>query len=397
MKVYIKGLNICPHRRKNLLHYKLFLEKNSHEVVPVLADSDTILVWTCGFRKDVIENSIFELLKYRDNYKGKVIAVGCLPDIDRVLLENRFKGIIVPWKKEAKFFEEYFSAPVGSFAACTPVFCENTICPDAAEYRRLNSEADAVFHDQFFKVLISEGCPLECTYCTEKLAYPPFRSVKEDDLVKACRQAVEKNGEKRIMLIADCLGRYGSDISSSLPILIRRLHSACPDTVYAFNNFHPKHFLNFYEDMKQFLSDGWIAHINLPIQSASDKIISAMNRQYTREELDKVFGLFKETNFKFFDTHIIVGFPGETDEDFMETIDFLRQYKPAYALVSKYYDAPTALSYKMKNKIDDETINRRLKLIESAMKELQMVYNIDGAGFMQDRLRRINIEVSKDR
>jgi tRNA A37 methylthiotransferase MiaB len=214
--------------------------------------------------------------------------------------------------------------------------------------------------------------------------------MREDKLVEACRIPVQHQGQHRIILIADCLGKYGSDTGSSLPQLIRRLHSEYPQTVYALQNFHPKNFLDFYEDMKQFLKDGWLAHINLPIQSASDKIISAMNRQYTRKDLDKVFGMLTNINFRTFDTHIIVGFPGETDSDFMETVNFLRKYKPAYALVSKYYDAPGAPASNMENKIDNDTMNRRLKIIEDAMKNTSIVYNIDGADFMQNRFSRIN-------
>jgi len=375
------------------LHYKCFLEKNGHEVIFDPKGADVILVWTCGYRKDVIENSVSELNRYKSEYPGAIIALGCLPDIDRGLLKNAFKGIIVPWKEEVEFFEEYFHAAPGSFTRCSPVFYENEICRDAAEYRRLYPEADVIFADQFFKLLISQGCPYECSYCTERLAFPPYKSVSEDELVEACRIPVEQQGQRRIMLIGDCIGKYGSDIGSSLPRLIRRLHAKHPQTVYALQNFHPRNFLDFYEDMEYFLKEGWIVHINLPIQSASDRVLSAMKRQHTRKDLDRIFELMVSMNFRKFDTHIIVGFPGETESDFMETVDFLKKYRPMYALVSKYYDAPTAVSFKIGNKIDNDTIQRRLELIENVMKKIGAVYNIDGADFMQDRLRRINRQV----
>ena len=392
MKVYIKGLNVCAPRRQNLLHHKNFLEKHGHEIVYDPHESDVILVWTCGYRKDVIENSITQLNRYREEYPGEIIAIGCLPDIDKELLEDKFKGIIVPWKKEGDFLEKYFHTDAGAFAAASPVFYEAAVCSDAAEYRRLHPDSDVIFADQFFKLAISQGCPYECTYCTEKLAFPPFRSVSEDELVEACRIPVQQ-GQNRIMLIADCLGEYGRDIGSSLPQLIRRLRAEYPQTVYALQNFHAKNFLDFYEDYEQFLKDSWLAHINLPIQSASDRVLMAMKRQYTRKDLDKVFGLMASLNFRHFDTHIIVGFPGETDEDFVETLDFLKKYKPTYALVSKYYDPPGAPSSKMSDKIDDHTINRRLELIERTMREIGMVYNIDGSSFYKERFSRINKKV----
>ena len=393
MKVYIKGLNVCAPRRQNLLHHKRFLEKNGHEVVDDPRESEVILVWTCGYREDVIENSIVELNRCESEYPGEIIALGCLPDIDRKLLESRFKGTIIPWKEEGEFFDKYFDAEAGAFTASVPVFHENAVCSDAAEYRRLHPDADVIFADQFFKLVISFGCPYTCAYCTEKLAFPPFRSFSEDELVEACRIPVEQQGQQRIMLIADCLGMYGSDMGSSLPQLIRRLHAEYPQTVYALQNLHPIDFLHFYEDMKQFLQDGWLAHVNLPVQSGSDKVLAAMNRQYTRKDLDRVFGLMQDLNFKYFDTHIVVGFPGETDNDFMETLDFLRQYRPNYALVNKYYDPPGAPSSKMDNKVDDDVVNKRLQIIEDEVKAIGMVYNIDGSDFYRDRLARINRKV----
>lgn len=393
MKVYIKGLNICPLRRQNLLHYRRFLERNAHEVVSDPCGSEVILVWTCGFREDVIENSISELNRHGREYPGEIIALGCLPDIDKKRIRDNFKGTIVPWRGEEKFFEKYFHTGGGSFNASVPVFYENEVCRDAAEYRRLHPDADVIFADQFFKLLISHGCPYECAYCTEKLAFPPYKSVSEDKLIEACRVPVRQQGQSRIMLLADCVGAYGSDIGSSLPQLIRRLHFEYPQTIYVLQNLHPKNFLDIYKDMEQFLKDKWILHVNLPIQSASDKILSAMNRGYTREDLDKIFGLMTNMGFKRFDTHIIVGFPGETEDDFAETVNFLKKYRPTYALVSKYYDAPAALSSKMCNKNDDNTINDRLKYIEGEMKKTGIVYNIDGSGFMQDRFLRINKKI----
>ncbi len=395
MKVYIKGLNICALRRQSLLHYRCFLKSTGHEVVSNPYDSDVILVWTCGYRKDVVDNSISELKRSSREYPGEVISLGCLPDIDRKLLEGSFKGKIIPWKKEGKFLDEYFGAPAGSFDKYSPVYYENAICTDASEYRELHPEEDVIFADQFFKLLISQGCPYNCVYCTEKLAFPPYKSVSEDELVEVCRVPIEQQGQRRIILLGDCLGMYGIDTGSSLPQLIRRLRCEYPQTVYALQNYHPKNFLDFYDDMKQFIEDGWLIHINLPIQSASDRILAAMKRQYNRKDLDKVFGLMIDLNFRAFDTHIIVGFPSETESDFMETIDFLRVYKPAYALVSKYYDAPGAVSSNRDDKIDDETMNKRLKIIEVELKKAGIVHNIDGTGFMQDRFARINNDVKK--
>ncbi|GAI36946.1 unnamed protein product, partial [marine sediment metagenome] len=249
-----------------------------------------VLVWTCGFRGDVVSNSISELNRYSREYPGEVIALGCLPDIDRELIERNFKGRIMPWKGEGELLEEYFQAEAGSYSETNPVFCENAICQNAAEYRRQHPDSDATFWDQFFKLMVNEGCPYNCTYCTERLAFPPFSSVSEERLVDACR--VPPREGNCIVLTGDCLGQYGMDMGSSLPKLIRRLHCEYPETVYVLNDFHPADFLRFYDDIAEFLDRKWITHMVIPIQSASDRILFAMGRGYMKEDLDRVFSLF---------------------------------------------------------------------------------------------------------
>ncbi len=390
MEVHIKGLNICAPRRQNLLHYKCFLERVGHTLVDDPLHAKVVLVWTCGFRDDVIGNSVNELNRSQREYPGEVIALGCLPDINRQLLQSRFDGRIVSWKTEGPFFEEYFGASPGTYDDSWPIFHENCICKDASEHRRLHPDADVIFADQFFKLIVSQGCPYNCSYCTEKLAFPAFQSQPEERLLEACRRAVQEQGQQRIMLIADCLGQYGIDIDSSLPQLIKRLKKTYPQTQYALQNFHPKNFLDFYDDMKRFIEDGWLVHINLPVQSGSDAILKAMRRQYSRSDLDLVFGLMRDLAFNDVDTHIIVGFPGESDADFEATLDLLRRYRPRYALVSKYYDAPTAPSFNLGSKVDAVLMSARLKRIEAELKDAGIIHNIDGASFMQDRLARIN-------
>ncbi len=388
-KVFIKGLNVCPHRRQNLYHYKKFAENAGAEITYKPEEADLILVWTCGFRSDVIENSISELNRYSGEYKGEVIALGCLPDIDRKRLEGGFAGRIVSWRREGDFFDTFFNMPSGSFDAARPVFAEPSLCEDAAEYRRRNPSSDATFADQFLKIMITQGCLFDCSYCTEKLCFPPFRSVKKELLIESCRDLILK-GEKKIILIGDSLGNYGEDIGSSLPDLIRSLADEFEGVSFALQNMHPLSFMKYFGDMVDLIREGYIFHVNLPIQSASDNVLGMMNRGYGRRELEIIFSELRGFGGVTYDTHIIIGFPGESDDDFNDTVDFLKEYKPNYVLISKYYDAPGTGASKLPGKVPAGVVENRLKIVEDAVKELGIIYNIDGAGIMKDRLKRIN-------
>ncbi|NLF24110.1 MAG: radical SAM protein [Deltaproteobacteria bacterium] len=390
MKVFIKGLNVCPHRRQNLLHFQCFIKATDHELTDNPAESDVILAWTCGFRQDVIDNSISQLVELQKTYSAEVIALGCLPDIDRAQLTEKFSGRVIPWKREGPALEAYFQSQPGTYEKSCPILSEEATCVDAAKYREEHPGKDALFADQFFKLMITQGCPYRCSYCTELLAFPPFKSFPIEDLVSKCQGRVGKPGQNSMILIGDCLGQYGRDIGTSLPELIRALKKAFPTVTFALQNYHPIDLIRQFPEIKSFIQDGWIAHLNLPVQSGSDRILKAMQRQYTRADLDRLFGWLRELEFRRYDTHIIVGFPGETDECFQETVDFLRTNKPTYALVSMYYDAPNAQASKLADKVDQATMLQRLDLIETVLVANGILYNLDGKGIMKDRLERIN-------
>lgn len=391
-RIYIKGLNVCPIRRPNLLHYKIFLETNGYTIVDNFKDSDTIIVWTCGFREDSIRNSISELNKYYRDYPDKeIIIMGCLPDIDRDRLEREVGGFIVPWRNEEEFFESYFKSDIISFKEAHPTFCEEPLCKDAAVYRQQNPDKDATFADQFVKLSLGEGCPYKCTYCTERLAFPPFKSEPLDNLLKAYTHLYNFNSSlRKLFFFSDCTGMYGSDLGYSLTDLVESFYTAYPKSTLGFQNFHPKDFIRLREGLEYYIKNKYIFHLNIPIQSASDKILTLMNRGYTKTAIDDLFNHLKKLEFYSFDTHLIIGFPGETYSDFLETMDFIRKHKPTYILCSTYYDTPAAESYKLPNKVNVNTILERARIAKETFEEEDIVYNIDSGDFINNRFSRIN-------
>ncbi len=388
MKVFLKGLNSCTMRRKNVQHYGVFLEKNGHQIVNDPIQADRILFWTCGFRQDVADASLDTLEYFENNRPGSVVALGCLPGILREKISERFSGTIIPWRDEPRMLEELFGRKGFSFTRCEPVFAEHAICSDIETYRHEHPQENVTFHDQFAKLVISEGCPFDCAYCTERLAFPPYRSITLEKIQEATRQLV-KAEQKRIALTADCLGAYGQDFGYSLPVLIRSLHNLEGEMVFALNNLHPIHFLQFREEFEEFIQKGWIEHINLPIQSASDQVLAKMERGYTRVELEEMKDTLNRLGFTAFDTHVIVGFPGETEEDFDQTISFILNLHPRYILLSRYYESPAAQSALLLEKVPLEVVKKRIERGYKQFVQEGIICNYEGGEFGLDRIRRI--------
>lgn len=388
MKVAIKRFNSCVMRRQKLQQYEEVLAEAGHEVVSDHKDSDAVIIWTCAFRNDFKDACLDAVKQVRDEATGKVYAGGCMPDIDPDKLAEIPGVELMVWRDDREFFADKF-CPEEVLDEYWHAHGENRLCEDTAKFREENPTKDATFHDQFVKMVICEGCGYSCAYCSERLAFPPFRSVPPEELEAKCRELVEANPGAGVMLMADSLGQYGMDIETTFPALVRRLMAIKPDLKFAFNNLNPASVIEYYDDFEEFIAQGRIAHLNLPIQSASDSVLKNMNRAYTSEELRKVFELLRKYDMTAFDTHVIVGFPGEKDEDVQKTIDFLLEYKPQYVLASIYMESPAAPSVGLADKVEHEDSVQRIKTIVGVLNDAGVICNSDGSELIKSRFKTL--------
>jgi threonylcarbamoyladenosine tRNA methylthiotransferase MtaB len=384
MKVFLKGLNGCTMRKQKLKSYADFVEANGHSIVSDSDSADKVILWTCGFREDFRETSVLEIDRYHARYPGKLIVAGCLPDISPESMGDS-EEVIAPWKQDNTILETIFGNGFPLVSASN-VFGEENICDDPAAFRKANPGKDVTFHDQFVKLVVSEGCNYECTYCSERLAFPPYRSFHEEELVAKCGQLVEKTGCYDVILLSDSLGEYGCDMGGSLALLMGKLFSIDPRVKIALNNLNPAGFMKFQTDILDFMKAGRIRHLNLPIQSASGKILKLMKRPYTREDIDTVFGILNDTHFTEFDTHIIVGFPGETEADFTETIQFVLRHRPKYVLASGCMVLENMSTAVLPDKVDELTKKRRLNIFDNYMRNAGIICNTDDSKLALERL-----------
>ena len=389
MKVFIKGLNSCGMRRTNVQRYVNFIEANGHELVPHPDCSDVILLWTCAFRGDFRDNSMSEIHRYLNEYSAELIVVGCLPDIDRELLLNEYPGRFIAWRSDEEPMESFFGA--ASRLRDTHIdYGEEPLCDDVEKFKKENPSKDVTFVDQFIKLFVAEGCDFQCTYCAEILAFPPFRSFPVDDLKNACRKLVQKSGSTKVMLLGDCVGDYGKDIGYTLPRLIQSLREDDSRLTFGLQGFNPSNFLSFFDEMERMLRAGDIFHMQLPIQSASDAVLKNMKRAYTRDGLVKIFELLKELNYNAIDTHLLIGFPGETEEDFQTTLDFVLYYKPRYILVSKYMETPAMPAFHFDQKIPQAIQDQRLDEAGTRIRAAGLICNTDDSDISEKRCENMN-------
>lgn len=356
MKVFIEPLNICPMRRVNIFQYREALKRNGHQVVESADESDKVMVWTCAVRQDFHDNSIAVLKKF-EKAGHQVVAAGCLPSINPGLINKEFGGELLHYNNDAAEFKEIFG---GSLDDSPYPVAEAPITMPLRQYRAENPDTKVGNDDQYIKIFISEGCTKECTYCTEVRAFPPYQSYPVDKLVSKSREMIEKTRVKKIALFGDDIGAYGKDNGSNLIELLTALLSIDPDVQISLKQIHPRWWMKYFSDLKKLIDDEKIFQILAPIQSANSRILKAMGRGYSFEDLDDLFESVKCNTKLELETHIIAGFPSETIDEWEDTVRFICQHKFRYVMGNIYMSGPGTLAAKMLDQIDEKEKERRI-------------------------------------
>ncbi len=374
MKVYIRPLNICHMRRVNVFQYKEALKLAGHQIVDSPEDADKILVWTCAFRGDFHDNSTAVLKQFEDK-DYQVVAAGCLPSIDPDFINQQFHGQVIHFNNDDKEFNQVFGCMLKN--TNYPV-AEAPITIRLEEYRLQHPMTKVAWDDQYIKLFISEGCTRRCTYCTEVLAFPPYQSYPPDKIITKAQELVERTGVKKIALFADDLGAYGIDINHSLVKLITRLIDIDPEVQISLKQIHPLWWKVYFNELKPLIDTRRIFQLLVPIQSANTRILGLMKRGYTYDDLDFLFNSVKNTNLEL-ETHIIAGFPTETEQEWEDTVQFVCKYRFRYVMGNLFMAGLGTEAKEMPEQVKEDEKERRMAIGAREIEKHGTVisYNLD--------------------
>ncbi len=210
------------------------------------------------------------------------------------------------------------------------------------------------------------GCSYACTYCIVPYRRGPERSRPVEDVVREVESLVSQ-GVKEITLLGQIVDRYGLDLPQkpTLPDLLREIHDLPGLERLRFLTSHPNWMTDELLDAVAALPKV-MPHIEVPIQSADDEILTAMKRGYTADEYrelvhrirDRIPGVGIATD-------IIVGFPGESEEQFQRTYNLIKELRMDVAHLARYSPRPqTVAARRMEDNVPDEEKWRRFRLLE---------------------------------
>lgn len=223
---------------------------------------------------------------------------------------------------------------------------------------------------------IQYGCDKFCTYCIVPYTRGKQRSRRSSEIVEEVKCLVE-NGYKEVTLLGQNVNAYGKDIDD---ITFAELLASVAETGIERVRFVTSHPWDFTTDMIETISkyDNIMPYIHLPLQSGSDKILKLMGRRYTKEEYLTLYNNIKTVMPGCsITTDIIVGFPGETEEDFEETLDVVNKckYDSAFTFIySPREGTPAAKMEQLPLDICEERLHRLNDLINKYAKEANDKY-----------------------
>jgi len=217
---------------------------------------------------------------------------------------------------------------------------------------------------------IQDGCDFSCTYCTVPLARGRSRSLNRDD-VRTAAERLSIDGFNEIVLTGIHIGCYGLDLDpkSSLLDIVKMLIASLPHIRFRLSSLEPHEFKD--EFLSYVKSGNLCAHLHIPLQSGSNRILKAMNRGYSTEfykkVIDRILNACPDITIG---TDVIAGFPGEDEDDFNESFEFIEHLPVSYLHVfpySKRANTPASLYY---NQVSDKIKRQRVNaLIEISHKQ----------------------------
>lgn len=327
-------------------------------------EADAILINTCCFIGDAKEesvNTILDMARYKEEGKCRALIVaGCLaqrykqeiideiPEVDAILGTTSYEEI---GNVITRLFEENGEEKKAEHISC---FHDLKELPTQAEKRVMTTGG----HYAFLK--IAEGCDKRCTYCIIPYLRGPYRSVPMEQLLAEARELAD-NGVRELILVAQETTLYGKDLygEKSLPKLLHELAQIPGIYWIRIQYCYPEEITD--ELIQTIKSEEKVCHyLDIPIQHASDRILRRMGRRTHKAELkERISTLRREIPDIALRTTFICGFPGETQEDHEELMEFVDEMEFERVGVFTYSAEEDTPAYSYPDQIPEEVKEER--------------------------------------
>lgn len=367
---------------KNLVDTEIVIghfKNNNYEIVNNPEKADIIVINTCGFIENAKEeaiNTILEMSEYKKKKCKYLIVIGCLvqryydellkslPEVDLFIKIDEYDKL---WKKVENLInnnkvEKSVTKPMKKVSEI-----KQLKLPDFNEfYNRVVTTGK-----NYAYLKIGEGCSNMCTYCAIPYIRGKFASRKMEEIIEEAKMLAQK-GIKEIIVIAQDTTKYGTDIygESKLAKLLENLAEIPEIRWIRFLYSYPE---GITEELIQVVKNNEkiSKYFDIPIQHISNKILKTMNRKTNKEQIQKLIEKIRtEIPDVVLRTSLIVGFPGETEEDFKELQEFVKKTKFDKLGTFMYSKEDRTPAEKLPNQIHGNTKKSRYNKIMAIQQKI---------------------------
>jgi len=341
------------------------LKESDFKIVPNSHDADLNLIVTCTVKSATSHKMEFRIHELTKLDKPLVVA-GCMPKTERNKIERiNPKASLIGPNSIDKLTTTIKSALTGI----------RKVCLDDSHSLKLG--LPRIRKNPVVNIVeIANGCLGRCSFCQVKVAKGALSSYPVSCILDEVRRGI-KDGCKEVWLTSQDNSCYGMDIGTDLPHLIKEVSRIEEDFQVRVGMMNPLNVGSLVKELVDAYSERKIfKFLHLPFQSGSDKILMAMHRGYKVNDFLKIVGMFREEFPSLtLSTDIIVGFPGEDDDDLKQTVQLLEEVKPDKVNLSKFGPRPG-------------TEAATLPLLSSLIINQRSV-------FLHDKIKRISYEKNK--
>ena len=352
MKIHILTYG-CSANINNSEIIEAILIKGKHKIVDSEEKADLVVINTCIVKGPTEQ----KIIKKMQEIKQPLVVAGCMAEARQELVKKIRSDAILVGLNNLKNINKAIKEKKDFLGS------EHEVKLKLPKKNR-NKAVEII--------QIAEGCLGHCSYCITKLAKGKLFSYPEELIV----DAVKKSKAREIWLTSQDCGAYGQDIGTDLPGLLMKILKIKKDFLLRIGMMNPNHALKFADELIEIYKDKRIfKFIHLPVQSGNDEILLRMNRKYKVEDFVSIIEKFRE-NFPQItvSTDIICGFPGETEEQFSDSLKLIEKIKPDVLNISKFWPRPKTLAANMKQ-IDVETKNERSRKMKELSRQITIERN----------------------
>ena len=338
------------------------------------ADANVVVFNTCAIRENA-DNRLYGNLGHlrplkQRNPRLRIVVAGCLAQKDGGLIQRRapWVDVVIGTRALPGLLDLLHRAESEGPQMDVREFTE--VFPSALPARR------EVVHHAW--VSIAVGCDNACTFCIVPLVRGPQLSRPIGDVLAEV-QALARRGVVEVTLLGQNVNTYGRDLtvpgSSRRPLFAELLRAANEVAGLRRIRFTSPHPHDFTPDVIEAMVDGEkvCEHIHFPLQSGSDRVLRLMQRSYRRERylgwLERIRAAIPDIAVS---TDIIVGFPGETEEDFEQTLDVVRRARFDQAYTFQYSSRPGTRAAAMEDELDKAVVQERFDRLVAQQEEISL-------------------------